>query len=409
MRPSFLCVVALLPALAGAQTADAPADPVALPRAVANSPTMAAAAQRIGAAQARVQASGKLPDVQVEGMGSRKVGAMDARSTMWEFNVRQPLPKRGERAADRERAKAGVSMAEADYALMAGDMTAEVSMSLVEAEAAEQRANLLEAQVRRLEALLRSVESRVASGSSRLSDRLAVQTQIASMQIMIADERLMAGVAQSQARGLLGLAPDAPLPAVTLPAASEIVPDEAPAIRLAAARVDEARAMIRMARASGNPMTSVGARFENERGTMGEENTVGFAVMTDLPFRSRRYARADTQAAEAERAAAEANAQAARHRIASTLSRVAQTERLAATASQLSNDTLSRLNAEYDSLLRTASAGGMGESTILMVVELLEKMTNAELGIIKAHTGARLARTDLWRHVPAVRHLPSNG
>ena len=133
---------------------------------------------------------------------------------------------------------------------------------------------------------------------------------------------------------------------------------------------------------------------------MGDENSVGVAFMTDLPFRSRRYARAEKKAAEAERAAAETDATAARYRISADLTRVDRAERLAETARRLSQDTLGRLNAEYDAMVRTAGVGGMGPaSTILETVELLEKATDTELQVIRADTAVRTARAELWRYV----------
>jgi outer membrane protein TolC len=379
-------------------------------QAVTTAPALTAAAQRANAARERIESAGRLADIEVEGMGSRMVGPMDERATMWEVNVRQPLPKRGERAADRERARALVAMSEADYAMMAGEMAADVAMAIAEAEGANARIRLLETQIGRLDAVLRSVESRIASGSGRIADRLTVQTRIAEMQLMVEEERRMSADALADARGRLGLRPDAALPAYAAPAVDEIRPDDAAAIRLAAARTAEAGAMVKMARASARPMTSVGVRFEQERRPMGDENSLGLAFMTDIPFRSRRYARAEARAAEAERAAAETDATAVRYRISSALTRVDRAERLAATARRLSADTLARLNAEYDAMVRSAGvgvAGAMGDSAVLQTVEILEKTTDAELQVIRADTAVLTARAELWRYVPA-NHFPTN-
>lgn len=373
-------------------------------RVVVDAPALSAASRRTSAARERVESSGRLPDPEVEGMTSRMNGPMGERSTMYEVNVRQPLPKRGERAADRERAHAGVAMAEADYALMVGEMAADTAMALAEAEAAEARIRLLETQLGRLDAVLRSVEVRLAAGTNgRIADRFTVQTRVASMQLMIEEERRMAADALSEARGRLGLAPETPLPAYAAPSATDVNATEAAAIRLAAARSDEATAMVKMARASANPMTAVGLRLERERTGMGDEDTIGLAFMSEIPWRNRRYARAEVRAAEAERAAAQSDATAARFRISSALTRVERAERLAATARRLSGETLARLNAEFDSMIRTAGVAGMGESTVLQTVELLEKATDTELQVIQADLAARTARSELWRYLPANR------
>jgi outer membrane protein TolC len=409
MQPtrSIICL-ALLAALpvAGLAQGDNPTNSQAdLLRAVTEAPALNAAARRTAAARERIDSSGRLADPELEGMGSRMVGPMNERATMWEVNVRQPLPKRGERAAERDRARAAVLMSEADYALMAGEMAADTAMALAEAQGAEARILLLEGQIARLDPVLRSVESRLASTGGRIADRLTVQSRIAAMQLMIEEERRMAADALAEARGRLGLSPVAPLPAFAAPDVAEINPDEAALVLLAKARTTEANAMIKMAQASANPMTSVGVRFEQERRAMGNDNTIGIALMTDLPFRSRRYARADVRAAEAERSAAETDATAARYRITAAITRVDRAERLAATARRLSSETLARLNAEFDAMLSSASVGTavMGESTILQTVELLEMATDTDLQVIRSDTAVRTARAELWRYLPTNR------
>lgn len=410
MRSTFqlsLALLAAVPAWSNGQPATTAAEKSDFLRAIVNAPALNAASRRTDAARERVGAAGRLADVEVEGMGSRMVGPMDERATMWEVNVRQPLPKRGERAADRDRARAGVSMAEADYALMAGEMAADTAMALAEAAGAQARIRLLETQIARLDAVLRSVDTRIASGSGRLADRLTVQTRLAAMQLMIEEERLMADNALAEAQGRLGLKPDAPLPTFAALLPADVKVNEAAALRLAAARTDEANAMVKMARASAHPMTAVGVRFEQERRAMGDENTLGLAFMTEIPWRSRRYARSDVKAAEADRAAAEADAAAARYRIAADITRVTRAERLAGTARRLSQETLSRLTAEFDAMIRSAGVGGMNQSsTVLETVELLEKATDTELQVIRADTAVSSARAQLWRYVSAT-DIPS--
>jgi cobalt-zinc-cadmium efflux system outer membrane protein len=376
-------------------------------RVVAQAPALSAASRRAIAARERAESAGRLADPQVEGMTSRMDGPMGDRSTMYELNVRQPLPKRGERAADRDRARAGVSMADADYALMMGEMAADTAMALAEAESAQARIRLLETQLGRLDAVLRSIEVRLAAGTnSRIADRLTVQSRIASMQLMIEQEQKMAADALSEARGRLGLLPDSPLPGYAAPSVDDIAVENAAALRLAVARSEEAVAMAKMARASANPMTAVGLRLERERTAMGDEDTIGVAFMSEIPWRSRRYARAEVRAAEAEHAAAQADGTAARYRISSAVTRVERAERLAETARRLSSETLGRLNAEYDSMVRAAGVAGSGESAVLQTVELLEKATDTELQVIQADLSARTARAELWRYLPTDR-LPT--
>lgn len=388
---------------------DSPENKVEFLRALSSAPALNASLLRADAAKERLGAAGRLADVEVEGMASRMVGPMNERATMWEMNVMQPLPRRGERAADRDRARADHAMAQAEHAMLTGDLAAEVAAAIAESEGALARARLLDAQIERLNAVLRSVEARIATGAGRLSERLTVQARLASMSLMAEEERRNAADARSDVRGLLGWKPETVLPAFAAPLSSEIAGGEAAAIRLADARGAEAQARVRMAHASANPMTSVGMRFEQERRSMGNDNTLGLALSTDLPFRSRGYARADARAAEAERSAALADANAVRHRIDAALRRVARAQQLAGVAKRLSRETVDRLDAEYESMLRAAATGSGQASTVLEVVELLEKTTEAEIQIIRADTGVRTARAELWRYYPAtdlINQLP---
>jgi outer membrane protein TolC len=338
---------------------------------------------------------------------------IEGNADMWELNLRQPLPKRGERAADRDRAHAAVAMLEADYAMVAGDLAAEVAMAVAEIDGAHRRIAVLDDQLRRLQAVLEGVEIRIAAGGGRIADRLTLQSRLAAMQLMIEQERRMADDAAANARGLLGLAPDAPLPDFAAPATGEIRADEAATLRLAEARIDEANAMRRMARAGGRPMTAVGVRLEREQTAMGNNDTVGVAFMSEIPWRSRRYARAEIRAAEAERDAARADGTSARHRISSTLLRVDRAERLADLARRLAAETRARLDTEFTAFLQAAgstggigpSAMGGGDSAVLQAVEILEKTSDTELQVIQAETAARTTRAELWRYAPAERLL----
>jgi len=165
--------------------------------------------------------------------------------------------------------------------------------------------------------------------------------------------------------------------------------------------------MGKMARASANPLTSVGVRFERERSSLGNTDTVGLALSSELPWRNRRYSRADIRATEADRAAATADAAAARHQISSTLARVGRAERLAATARRLAADTLTRLDAEHEALSRSLSITGLGgaDSTVLHAIDILERSTETQLQIIEAETSARTTRAELWRYLPPSRLL----
>lgn len=369
--------------------------------AVAQAPALAAAQQRLAAATARVDASGRLADPQIEGMASR-TNMVEGDGNMWEVTIRQPLPKRGERAADRDRAQATAAMAEAEYAMLAGDLAADAAMALAEHAGANARARLIAVQLERMGAVLQSLESRLAAGASaRIADRLTVQSRLAALQLMLEQEQQMAANAAADIRGRLSLGPDAPLPAYTAPTVAEIDVADAPALRVAAARAAEADAMGRMARASARPMTAVGLRLQREETRMGNDDVIGLAFMSEIPWRGRRYASADLRAAQAERAAARLDGDAARHRITSTLSRVTRAENLAASARRLGTETRQRLGAELDALLRNAGTVMGSDAPVFMAVDVLEKITEAEIQILQAETAAQVARAELWRYASA--------
>ena len=389
-----------------ATTADAPHTPppaAALAVAVARAPALHAAHARAEAARARAGAAGRLPDPEIEGVFSRAREPRGEDFPIWEINLRQPLPKAGARAADRDRAAAVVSLAEADYAVMAGEMSADVAMSLAEADAARARTGLFARQIERTERVLAALDARLASGSGRVADQLALKTRIASLRLIMEQDSRLADDALAEARGRLGLAPDAALPPFSAPSAAEIDPDNLPALRIAAAKAAEARAMARMARASARPMTSVGLRFEREEQSMGAMDTIGVSFMTEIPFRSRGYSRAEEQAARAEETAARMEAETSRHRARAAISRAERAGRLAEVSRSLADETAARLDAEYDSLLNAASASaGMGaDVSILMVLEILERQTDTRLQIIEAEATERAARAQLWSHAPA--------
>ena len=310
LRPIALALALLAgPCPRALQAAEA-AERGDLLRAVNRSPSLDAAWKRIQAARARTEASGRLANPEAEVMASRVNAPVSTENRdLWELTVRQPLPRRGERAADRERAQAVVTLAEADYAMTAGDLAADLAASLAEAEGADERARLLDAQRARLQAALQSLEARLATGvPARLSDRLSLQTRAANLQLATEQARRTADDARLAARSRLGLDPSDPLPAFAAPAPADINPEDATTLAVARARLAEANAMGRMARAGANPMTSVGLRFERERGGMGRQETVGLALSSEIPWRSGRYSRAEARAAEAERAAAQSEA-----------------------------------------------------------------------------------------------------
>jgi outer membrane protein TolC len=404
-RCLFLLCLVLTPAFSAETGPEAGAG---LASAILDAPDLRASRARVEAAHARLGSAARFPDPEVEGMISRKNTAMES-MPMWEISVRQPLPKKGERAADRERALAVVALAEVEFFSLAGETAAEVALALAEAETAQARTRILAGQITRTEQVLSAIDARIATAQGRLGDRLTVQTSIARMQLMLARDEQMTADALNEARARLGLPADATPPAFAAPRIEDLNPEHTPALAVAQAKAAEAQAMTRMARAEARPMTAVALRFEREQERSGDNDTLGVAFMTELPWRGRRYARSEERAAKAEARAATADAAAARHRITAALSQVERAIRFAELARRLAQETQARLDADYESLMRAAGAGGMGsDSTVLMLVEILEKSTEARLQVVDAEGAARAAQAGLWRHAPA-RLFPQPG
>lgn len=371
-----------------------------LAAAVMQAPAVTAARLRMESAESRESSAGPFADPQLGGSYNRKQ-TPDEENPVWDVSLEQPLPKAGERAADRLRASAATGMAHAELYRVAGDVAAETAMQLAEAETARHHLELTADLLARMEQVLTTLDTRIATGQGRIAERLTLQTRIASTRLMAARDEQSAFDAESDARAQLGLAETAPLPDFSAPRTNDIAPDQTPAVHLAEAREDEASAMAAMARASRWPMTSVGLQFERDAMDAGNEDMLGLAFMTELPWHSRHVARADLAAARSEQDASRADGDAARQELTTLLARVARAEFLANTARHLASETESRLDAEYDSLLRNAGTASMGdELPLLMLLDVLEKQTEIRKQVVEAEGAARVARAALWRHAP---------
>jgi hypothetical protein len=165
--------------------------------------------------------------------------------------------------------------------------------------------------------------------------------------------------------------------------------------------------MVKMARAAGRPMTAVGVTFEREEVELGNEDTVGVALMTELPWNSHRYARADERAAQAELAGRTADADTLRRRIETDLAGARRMLRLATETRTATDDLQRRVDQEYDALMNAAGSTGMTEgSSMLMLLELLDRSTELAMQALDAETDARKARAGLWRYQSIIQGEP---
>lgn len=367
--------------------------------AVRASPLVKALDLRVESARELAAAAGLYPDPRVEAMVARGSNSGGSSWPKWEGRVEQPLAKAGERRADRERAQAEIFMAESERAVMAGRMAAEVAMALAESDAASQRAGLLNQQLVRMEKVLALVENRLAAGQGKLAERLALQSRIASMKLMIEADQRMAADALLRAKGMVGVSPGSSLPAFAAPQAGRVDPVSTPAAAVAAAKESEALAMEAMARATAKPMTAIGISASREKMPMETEDMVGISFMMEIPFNARKSAAAGQRAAVANQNAARADAAASRFRAEAALSRAERARRWADSARQLAEGTMARLDAEYETVVNAAAAEGMkSESSVLMLIELLEKRVESGISVIDAEAAARASSAALWEY-----------
>jgi len=367
------------------------------------SPQVVAASARHEAARLRVAASGRWADPEVEGMYSER-RMPDETNPMWELNLIQPLPRPGERAADRDRAQAVLAITEAEWQASASMVAAEAATALAEWHAAKQRAALLLGQREQTERALSAVQNRLGAGQGRIDEVLALQSRLTSLHLDIEEESFMAAEAERAARQVLGLDPDAALPDFSAPRPESVAVHAAPERSALTAQQDEARAMKAMARAAGRPMTAAGIRFEREETSGGDEDTLGIALMTDLPWNSRRYARADMAAADAELAEKDAALEALERQFEADRARARQridlTERTRATV----RDNLERLDREYEAWVEsTGTTDSMDASSVLMLIDLLERRTMLQMQVIDADLQSQISQAALWRYVPLMR------
>ena len=366
--------------------------------AIRQAPGVRAALARSEADRLRVDAAGRWADPQLEGMVAQK-DTPDDTMPMWEVSLEQPLPAWGERAARRAQARAAAAMRAAEAEMQVGELAAEVARLLAEREAHRQQITRQRDQRERMDRLRAALETRIGSGQGRVSDLLALQSRLTALDLELERETGMAEEAEREVRQILGLDENAALPAFAAPAPNSIKPEQAPALRLAAAAQDEAKAMVAMAKAEGRPMIAVGLRFEREEAEMGDEDTLGVALMTDLPWSRRNAARAEQKAAQSVRAGREAEADAEARRLSSDLAKAERWTRLMDQTRQAATETRHRVEQELHALVNATGASGMPDgSALLMLLELWERSTELDLQVIKADLAAQTAQAALWRH-----------
>jgi outer membrane protein TolC len=385
--------------LAGSLLAAAePADDArsALLRALAGAPAVQAAQERLAAAQRGGGAAGRLPDPMLGAGYARKSTAME-RWPVYDVALEQPLPRWGERDARRARAAAGSALAAAELQEALGETAAEVAAMLAEAAAARARLAVVDGQVARAQALQALAAARSASGGGALGDQLGIASRLAALAVERQTQQRLAADAEQEVRARLALDPAAALPPFAAPERARLALERVPGLLAAQARGAEADAMYGEARAGRYPETAVGLRYEREQQPGEQMDTVGLEFRVSLPVWQ--GAAQDLEAAAAaQRRAARREAAGWEHRARTLLGRAERAAAVAASARAAAEGTRARIDAEYDALVRSAAA--QQGATMAAVLDVLERLGEAEGLVIEAEAAARQAEAGLWRLAP---------
>ena len=192
IRPRLVALgLALASALAAQPEPALPADAPAATRSslvaferltLIAAPGLRAARERLAAAEARLAGRGHLPDpmLEVEVMDALPTGGrpLDVRPM-----VRQPLPGRGKRAAERAVAAAEIEVARAELALAERMLLAELRAAWAEHWRAERERTLLGEAHEAMDLLVADADARLAGGAGSLGEALAARRRLSAAEM----------------------------------------------------------------------------------------------------------------------------------------------------------------------------------------------------------------------------------
>jgi outer membrane protein, heavy metal efflux system len=380
--------LALASALAG-QAEPAPEPPAAAApaslaelerQALAEAPGLRAARERLAAAEARLAGRGHLPDpmLEVEVMDALPTGGrpLDVRPM-----VRQSLPARGKRAAERTVAAAEIEVARAELALAERLLLADLRAAWAAHWRVERERALLADAHEAMELLVADADARLAGGAGEVGEALAARRMVRRHELEMEDADAAFLAAVSRLAEVVGSEPPPAVPhGVELGGASmpdvDIAATVASDPRLAVAAAREALAAERLAaiRLELRPDWTVAAGARSMEGDT-TELVVGLGV--ELPVFRRRRVEPEIAAAERELAAARAEADLVRRTTRGELERLyAERFRLEARARRLSQGLIPELAAGFEVERAALLDGG---SSIAGAARLLEEQIAARL------------------------------
>ena len=257
--------------------------------------------------------------------------------------------------------------------------------------------DLVEGQIARATSLQATIAARVAAGTAAIAEQLGVKSRLAALTVERDTIQRMAIDAEQEVRGRLGMPPTAPLPPFTAPDQAAVTLDRVPGVLAAQAKTAEADAMFSEARASRYPETAIGLRYEREEKPGDPMDTIGVQVSVSLPVWQ--GASSDLEeAAHARRRAARQEATGWQFRAQSLLGRADRAGIVAAAARTAAKETKARLDVEYDAMIRAAAT--QNGANLVSVLDVLDRLSEAERLVIEAEAAARQANASLWRLAP---------
>ena len=380
-------------------------------------PVVQAAMERLNASHLTVGAAGRLPDPMLRAGYSRRRSTMDE-WPMYEVMLEQPLPRWGERQAMRAKAEAQKTRSQAEFFEVLGETAAEVANMLAEAQAAREKLALVESQIARAAALQTIVVSRVSSGTGTLAEQLGVKTLLATLTVERDTMRRMVTDAEEDIAGRLGLPTNtvlqsffaekdtvgqsgkqkqSVLPPFFAPELKDIWREGLPGVFVAQAKSAEAQAMFLEARSQRFPETSIGLRYERENVPGDPMRTIGVQVSISIPLWQNSTGQQE-ESAHALLRATRLEEKNSEFRAKTLIARAQRAQTVAASARAAALETKTRLDAEYDTLVQSASTqNGVNLSS---VIEVLDRLAESQRQVIDAETTARQAAASLWRLAP---------
>ncbi|MBS0576428.1 MAG: TolC family protein [Proteobacteria bacterium] len=268
----------------------------AVRRAVDRAPLIAARQSQVVSAQQDSRRAGALPDPMLSvGLQNLPVTGSPAfdlsadEMTMKTVGLRQDIPARAKRQAERTLATRRVDAAQAATDSQRQDTRRAVAMAWIDLWAAQRQGDAL-ARVREQAALAAGIaHARVRSGADSASEALAADAEVLDLDNRIAGNQTDVRMAQAALQRWLGDAdaattPDAPdftqLPYP--PAHLQAAIDRLPALRPSAAQVETAAAQIDLARAQRHPDWSIEATYGQRSG--GRSDMLSVQVGIGLPL-----------------------------------------------------------------------------------------------------------------------------